>query len=34
MPSPRQWLWFVCLWAAGVGAVAAVGFVIKLWLKA
>ena len=34
MPSPRQWLWFVGLWAAGVGAVAAVGFVIKLWLKA
>jgi hypothetical protein len=34
MPSPRQWLWFVGLWAAGVGTVAAVGYVIKLWLKA
>jgi len=24
MPAPRQWLWFVGLWAAGVGVTAAV----------
>jgi hypothetical protein len=34
MPAPRQWLWFVGLWAAGVGVTALVGFAIKLWLKA
>jgi len=28
----RRWLWFVGLWAAGVGTTAAVGFVIKFWL--
>ncbi len=22
MPAPRQWLWFVGLWAAGVGVTA------------
>ena len=25
MPAPRQWLWFVGLWAAGVGVTAAGG---------
>lgn len=24
--------WFVLLWAAGVGAVGAIGYVIRLWL--
>jgi hypothetical protein len=33
MPAPRQWLWFVGLWAAGVGVTAAVGYGIKFWLK-
>lgn len=33
MPAPRQWLWFVGLWLAGVGSVALLGYVIKLWLK-
>ncbi len=33
MPSTRQWLWFVGLWAAGVGVVASVGYAIRLWLK-
>jgi hypothetical protein len=27
-----RWLWFVGLWAVGVGTTAAVGFIIKLWL--
>jgi hypothetical protein len=29
----KRWLWFVGLWAAGVGATALVGLVIKLWLR-
>jgi hypothetical protein len=29
----RRLLWFVGLWAAGVGTTAAVGLVIKFWLK-
>jgi hypothetical protein len=33
MPAPRQWLWFVGLWAAGVGTVLAVSLVLKLWLR-
>ncbi len=33
MPAPRQWLWFVALWVAGVGATALVGYAIKIWLK-
>lgn len=33
MPAPRQWLWFIGLWAAGVGALAVVAFVIRLWLR-
>jgi hypothetical protein len=32
MPSARQWLWFVGLWAAGVGVVALVGYGLRLWL--
>ncbi|MEN2976663.1 hypothetical protein P7L78_02345 (plasmid) [Tistrella bauzanensis] len=31
-PSARQWIWFVGLWAAGVGVTMAVGLVIKAWL--
>jgi hypothetical protein len=34
MPKARQWLWFVGLWAAGVGVTALVGYAIKLWLNA
>ncbi len=30
---PRRLAWFVGLWAAGVAAVAAVGFLIRLWLR-
>lgn len=30
---PRRLAWFVGLWAAGVATVAAVGFVIRLWLR-
>ena len=33
MPSRRQWLWFVGLWAAGVGVTALVGYGFRLWLK-
>lgn len=33
MPKARQWLWFVGLWAAGVGVTALVGYTIKLWLR-
>lgn len=33
MPAPRQWLWFVALWACGVGATAIVGYAIRLWLR-
>lgn len=29
----KRLLWFVGLWAAGVGVTALVGFGIKLWLK-
>jgi hypothetical protein len=33
MPSLRQFLWFVGLWAAGVGALAVVAYAIRLWLR-
>jgi len=33
MPTPRQFLWFVGLWAAGVGALAVVAYIIRLWLR-
>jgi hypothetical protein len=29
----RRWLWFVGLWAAGVGTTAAVSLVIRFWLS-
>jgi hypothetical protein len=28
----RQWLWFVGLWIAGVGATGAVSLIIRFWL--
>jgi hypothetical protein len=31
--SLSRWLWFVGLWAAGVGVTGAVGLIIKFWLK-
>jgi preprotein translocase subunit Sss1 len=33
MPSRRQWLWFVALWAGGVAVTGMVGYAIKLWLR-
>jgi hypothetical protein len=33
-PLPRRLIWFVALWAAGVLAVAIVGYIIKLMLGA
>ncbi len=30
--SLRRWLWFVGLWAAGVGTTGAVSLVIRFWL--
>ena len=32
-PTARQLVWFVGLWAAGVGVTALVGYGIKLWLR-
>ena len=29
----HRWLWFVGLWAAGVGTTGAVSLVTKLWLN-
>jgi hypothetical protein len=29
----KRWLWFIGLWAAGVGVTALVSLVIKLWLR-
>ncbi|NJC07555.1 hypothetical protein GGQ62_000553 [Polymorphobacter fuscus] len=31
-PVARRWLWFVALWAAGVGTVGLVALVIRAWL--
>lgn len=28
----KRWLWFVALWAAGVGTTGAVSLVIRSWL--
>ena len=28
----RRWLWFVALWAAGVGTVALVSLVLRAWI--
>jgi hypothetical protein len=33
MPAPRQILWFVALWAAGVGTTALVAYAIRFLLK-
>jgi hypothetical protein len=33
MATIRQLGWFVLLWAAGVAAVGAVAFLLKLWLR-
>ncbi len=32
-PAARQLLWFVGLWAAGVGVTALVSYGIRLWLR-
>jgi len=32
-PTGQQFLWFVALWAGGVGTVLAVSLVLRLWLK-
>jgi hypothetical protein len=32
MPAPRQLLWFIGLWAAGVGTTALVAYAIRLLL--
>lgn len=29
----KRWLWFVGLWAAGVGSIGAVSLVIRFWLN-
>ena len=31
-PLWRRLLWFVALWAAGVGTVAIVGYGLRLWI--
>ncbi len=28
----RRWLWFVALWAAGVGSVALVSLLLRAWI--
>ena len=33
MPKGRQLLWFVGLWAAGVGVTALVSYGIRFWLR-
>ena len=33
MPKGRQLLWFVGLWAAGVGVTALVSYGVRFWLK-
>ena len=32
-PLAQRLMWFVALWAAGVGTVAIVGYGIRLWIK-
>jgi hypothetical protein len=32
-PTARQLLWFVGLWAAGVGVTALLGYGIRFWLR-
>jgi len=31
-PALQRWLWFIALWVGGVGAVTALGLVIRLFL--
>lgn len=31
-PLARRLLWFALLWLAGVGSVATVAFILRLWL--
>jgi hypothetical protein len=31
-PLAQRLLWFVALWLAGVGTVAVISFVLRLWL--
>jgi hypothetical protein len=31
-PLSKRLLWFVALWALGVGAVALVSFILRLWI--
>lgn len=31
-PLRRRLLWFVALWAAGVGVVGAVAWILRLWI--
>lgn len=30
--SLKRWLWFVGLWAAGVGTTLLVSFILRIWL--
>ena len=32
-PLAQRLLWFVALWLAGVGTIAAVAFILRLWLR-
>ena len=32
-PLARRLLWFAALWLAGVGCVAIVAFILRVWLK-
>jgi hypothetical protein len=32
-PLAQRLVWFVGLWLAGVGSVAAVAFILRLWLR-
>ena len=32
-PLARRLIWFAGLWLAGVGSVAAVSFILRLWLR-
>ena len=32
-PLAQRLLWFAGLWLAGVGSVAAVAFILRLWLR-
>jgi hypothetical protein len=32
-PLAQRLLWFVALWLAGVGSVAAVALILRIWLR-